>query len=976
MAKSFKIKSNQIARAIKSSGLKSKLKKKAAESKKKPATDDSSTTTGPAGASAETAAEVTPEQPKVRARKRSQFDAESGTTADSKPQTETPKKESLPETTKNSEKKIPDTPPASVVPKDTDDNKAKENTKESVSSSKKNDLVEHNTQEKEEKPQKESSAKIENKEPSQPKKIPSDQEKEEKKPLKEPKAVQGEKPLIKEEGRSQEKEHRTQREQHRKSHQGRAPSTSQRTSFRKPPTDKREGFKKEGGKFSSPHQHARHGQGRKPGKQGERPLTPRPKLGPTGRHVRDLLPPKPQKGEKPNRGKPNPSAADQNTPNEPGKEDSRRSHQGKNSKFKEFRDLKPKRSQQGRGFDGRDRRGLSADEDQRWRKKRKAKGVKEINEDLTVRPTALEVKLPVSIKDLAAQMKLKASQLIQKLFMQGMVITLNDSLDDETTVLLLGEEFGVTISIDTKEEDRIRITDQSILEEIQKTDTDKLIQRAPVVAFMGHVDHGKTSLIDAIRQSNLAGGEAGAITQHIGAFRCHTPVGDIAILDTPGHEAFSAMRARGAEATDIVVLVVAGDEGMRQQTEEALQHAKAAGVTIIVAINKCDKPNFSTDTVYRQLSEHELLPEEWGGQTITVNTSAVTKEGIDTLLEMLALQAEVLELKANPETRARGSVLESEMHKGMGAVATLLIQNGTLQKGDAVVFGNHWARVKTMSDEHGTSLEKAGPSTPVLITGISGVPTAGEEFIVVSDEKEARSIAEARQAEERQKQLQARSAVNLDNLLQAASDSEKKVLNIILRADVQGSLEALKVALMKIESEKVLLNIVLAGVGEISESDVQLAASSNAVILGFHTGVESHADPLIKQHGVQVHTHDIIYHAIDQVRLMMTGLLDRIAEEEDRGKAKVLATFKSSALGTIAGCLVTDGVIHRNHMIRIIRDGEKVWSGSINSIKRVQDDVREVKAGVECGIVLGSGHNVEVDDILEAYEVVYKEQGL
>lgn len=706
------------------------------------------------------------------------------------------------------------------------------------------------------------------------------------------------------------------------------------------------------------------------------------KLGPTGRHINDILPPKPKKKPEPAKtaGKQTSRPDSKGKPQSPAPtkqldDSSKKKTDHKSGKFKEFRDVKPMRRQQESRFDARDRHGLrSGDEGQRWRKKR-TKQQKIQEEIVTIRPSNLKIRLPISIKDLASEMKLKASQLIEKLFLQGAIYTLNDSLDDETTIQLLGHEFDCEITIDTSEEERIRITDKSIKEEINEIDPSLLKPRAPVAAFMGHVDHGKTSLIDAIRKSNRVAGEAGAITQHIGAFKCHTAIGDIAILDTPGHEAFSEMRARGADVTDIVVLVVAGDEGLMPQTDEAIQHAKAAGVTIIVAINKCDKPGFDQEKVYRQLADHELLPESWGGQTITVNCSAVTGEGITELLDMLALQAEVLELKANPSERARGAVLESEMHKGMGATTTLLVQNGTLRHGDALVFDEYWGRVKTLRDEHGKHIKEAGPSTPVEITGLSGLPSAGQEFIVVPTEKEAREIAEAR-AEKIQTQQQQRRPVSIESLMtDSAESAAKKVLNVILRADVQGSLEALKVALMKIESDKVDLNIIFNGVGEISESDVQLAAASKAVIIGFHTQVESHAEPLIKQYGVKIKLHDIIYHAIDSTKEMMEGTLDRLAKEVDRGKAEVKATFKSSQHGIIAGCLVIDGTISRNYHARVIRDGEKVWEGPINSLKRHKDDVKEVSKGFECGILI-STNDIQEGDIIETYEVTYIKQEL
>jgi translation initiation factor IF-2 len=713
-------------------------------------------------------------------------------------------------------------------------------------------------------------------------------------------------------------------------------------------------------------------------------------LGPTGRHIKDLLPSKPlekpskdpvtttstplseeKEQEKKEKGK--------KTKQEEGvaQEETAVSKGNKVPKFKEFKDLKPARRQTNERFDARDRHGLSeSKEDSPWRKKRQIKITKEIQEEIVVRPTELKVRLPISIKDLAASMKLKSSELIAKLFLQGIVVMINDLLDDETTIVLLGEEFGCTIKIDTSEEQRIRITDKTVKEEIQQTDSILLQSRAPVVTFMGHVDHGKTSLIDYIRKSNRVQAEAGAITQHIGAFLCSTPVGDIAILDTPGHEAFSAMRARGADVTDIVVLVVAGDEGIRTQTEEAIDHAKAAGVTIVVAINKSDKPNFNPENVYRQLADRNLLPETWGGQVITVNCSAVTGTGVKELLEMLALQSEVLELKANPQSRARGIVLESELHKGMGPVATVLVQNGTLCAGDAVVFGEHWGHVKTMQDEYGATLKEAPPSTPVEITGISGLPEAGKEFIVVQSDKEAREIAEARMIGKRQLYLQQTKKVSMESLFQQASEKGKKILRIVLKADVQGSLEALKAALLKIRSDKADIDIISSSIGEVSESDVLLAAASKAMIIGFHTQVESHADSLLKQYGVHVTLHDIIYHVIDDVKGLMTGLLDKVAQETDKGKAEVKATFKSSQLGIIAGCLVIEGTIHRNNQIRVVRAGEIIARGQIASLKRIKDDVREVQKGLECGIVLSSFSDFKEGDILEAYEITYLTQEL
>ncbi len=707
---------------------------------------------------------------------------------------------------------------------------------------------------------------------------------------------------------------------------------------------------------------------------------PRERLGPTGRHVRDLIPKPVAKPATPaaatttDRGydKPKPRVV----PNVPTKEISEEeAKKAGNKKFKEYRDVKPAPKRQDASvFDSRARQGLRVEEERSYRRRRHQKAIK--YEAPVTRPTSLKIRLPISIKDFAAEMKLKASQLIEKLFLQGAIFTINDILDDPTTVQLLGTEFGCEITIDTAEEERIRITDKTVREEVQGTDPSLLTTRPPVVTFMGHVDHGKTSLIDSIRKSSVASGEAGAITQHIGAFRCHTSVGDLTVIDTPGHEAFSAMRARGADVTDIVVLVVAGDEGIRAQTVEAINHAKAAGVTIVVAINKCDKPNFDTELVYRQLSEHELLPEAWGGTTITVNCSAVTGEGIQQLLEMLALQAEVLELHANPAQRARGRVIESEMHKGLGATATLLVQNGTLNHGDALVFDIYWGRVKTMRDEFGKTLESAPPSCPVEITGLSGLPEAGQEFIAVATEKAAREIAEARALEFRQKRLSLGRVLTIDSLVAQAAEHEKKVLNVILRADVQGSLEALKTALQKIHSEKATLNIIHDEVGEISESDVQLASTSKAVILGFHTQVESHAETLIKEAGIKVLNFNIIYHALDEVKKLMQLLLDKLPQENEKGKAEIRAVFKSSAVGLIAGCQVIEGTIMRNHRARVVRNKEVIWKGGIASLRRVNEDVREVQKGFECGILLDGFKDAQEGDIIEAYEVVYIEQQL
>ncbi len=716
------------------------------------------------------------------------------------------------------------------------------------------------------------------------------------------------------------------------------------------------------------------------------------RLGPTGRHVNDLLKPRPApapSSSRPagssssprsgagsrfpsSRGGAAPAAAAPNPFKPTFKREARPGDDSSARKAPKFQDVKPLK--RAKGFDGRDRQGLTAGDDERWLKKRNRQQ-NQANEFAASRPTAITVRLPISIKDLAQEMKLKASQLIAKLFMQGIVVTLNDLLDDETTVQLMGHEFGCQITIDTTEEQKVRVTSQSIQEEIVAADPSSLVLRPPVITFMGHVDHGKTSLIDAIRKSDRVSGEAGAITQHIGAFSVTTAAGKITVLDTPGHEAFSAMRERGAEVTDIVVLVIAGDEGMRPQTIEALNQAKAAGVTIVCALNKCDKPGYNPEQVYQQMAQHELVPEDWGGSTICVRCSALTGEGIQSLLEMLALQAEVLELHASTASRARGTVLESHMHKGLGMCATVLIQNGTLRPGDAIVFGQHWGRVKNMQDEHGSVLKEAGPSCPALITGLSGLPIAGDEFVVVKNEKEAKEIAEVRQETARTRVLQQKKRLSLEKLAEKAT-STKKDARFVLKADVQGSLEALRSTLESIDSEKVDIHIIGAGVGEITESDVQLASASSAIIIGFHTKMESHVESMAKALGVKVHRFDVIFHAVDEVKKILIDLLDKVVKENEMGAAEVRAVFKSSHLGLIAGCSVTEGVITRSAKARVVRGGEVIWKGPIASLKRVKDDVREVKKGVECGIVLQGFSDVQIGDIIQAYDVEYLTQEL
>lgn len=623
-----------------------------------------------------------------------------------------------------------------------------------------------------------------------------------------------------------------------------------------------------------------------------------------------------------------------------------------------------------------DSRSTSRDDDI-WRRRRHGKLKSNQSNEPIVRPTEVTVKLPISVKDLAATMKLKGTDVIQKLFLQGLPITINDTLEDPTTVELIGSEFGCKVTIDTSKEERLQVTEKSIKEEIEQTDSAKLVTRPPVVTIMGHVDHGKTSIIDSFRKSNIASGEAGAITQHIGAFSCKTKHGSFTVLDTPGHEAFSAIRARGANVTDIVVLVVAGDEGIKPQTEEAIQKATDANVPIIVAINKKDKPGFNQDEIYRQLADRNLLPEAWGGEIITINCSAKTGEGIDALAEMIALQSDVLELKADPSARARGTVLESELHRGLGSSATLLIQNGTLRIGDAVIFEYEYGRVKTMQDEHGEFLKEAGPSTAVKITGLSGVPSAGNDFISLSSEKEARKIAEDRKTSSRHTQLRKSIAKDVEHLMQQKVDrQQKKLLSIILKADVGGSVEAVREMIFNIPTDKVEVNFISTSVGQVSESDIELADASGAIIVGFHTSLESHAESLVKRKKVKIFLHDVIYHLVDDVKAHMLTLLDKVRKENQVGEAKVLATFKSSQLGLIAGSQVTDGLIKRSHFVRVFRDDAEVWHGAISSLKRHQDDAKEVKKDLECGILLNGFTGIKAGDIIKSYEVTYETQEL
>ncbi len=571
----------------------------------------------------------------------------------------------------------------------------------------------------------------------------------------------------------------------------------------------------------------------------------------------------------------------------------------------------------------------------------------------------------ISVGDLAHQMGVKAGEVAMKLVESGMMATVNTMLDFETSALI-ADEFGYTV-------ENVAF-DISNFYDTSPDDDEKLKPRAPVVTVMGHVDHGKTSLLDAIRKSNVTGGEAGGITQHIGAYKVMTE-GDreVTFLDTPGHEAFTQLRARGAKATDIVVLVIAADDGVMPQTVEAINHSRDAGVPIIVAINKVDKPTANPDRIKQALTEYELIPEEWGGKTLFAEVSALQNQGIDDLLEMVALQAEVEELKANPDRDAQGLIIEAELDVGRGPVATMLVQRGTLHQGDIIVSGRYYGRVRTMHDDKGHNTTEVGPSTPVEITGLSGIPEAGEPFFVVPDEKDAKRITD-HVAEQRRKEVMASRAKevtgSLEDLSKMIQQGEIKELKVILKGDVQGSVEAIKEAFGKIGNDEVRVKVIHSGVGGITENDVNLAASSEtgAVIVGFNVRPDNRAAEVAEQHGVKILTHSVIYDAINQISGILEGLLSPLIEERVVGHAEVREMFSTPRSGMVAGCYVQDGIIRRNANARIVRDGRVVYESTIGSLRRFKDDVTEVKRGFECGLSIENYNDIKVGDIIEVYE--------
>ncbi len=576
----------------------------------------------------------------------------------------------------------------------------------------------------------------------------------------------------------------------------------------------------------------------------------------------------------------------------------------------------------------------------------------------------LYVSIPeeITVGELAARLKLKAAEVVKKLLMLGVMATVNQTIDYDTAYLI-ADEMGAKI---TKEVE-VSIEEQ-IFDSTEDTE-DTLITRPPVVCVMGHVDHGKTSLLDAIRHTSVTTGEAGGITQHIGAYTVNIDGNDITFLDTPGHEAFTTMRARGAMATDIAVLVVAADDGIMPQTVEAINHAKAAGVEIIVAINKMDKPTANPDNVKQELTQYELVPEEWGGDVICVPVSAVTKQGIDDLLENILLIAEVKEYKANPNRHAKGVIIEAKLDKGRGPVATVLVQNGTLHAGDVVIAGTSVGHVRAMTDDKGRKIKSAGPSIPVEIIGLSEVPSAGDEFNAVEDEKKARELAEQRRDKAKNEEFKANSAVSLEDLFAAISDGAK-TLNIIVKADVRGSAEAVKQSLEKLSNEEVKVKIIHTGVGGINESDVILAGASSAIIVGFNVRPDKNSLDIAERNGVDIRTYRIIYECIEEITAAMKGMLAPTYKEELLGHAEVRATIRVPNVGTIAGSYVQDGKILRSAQIRVVREGIVVFEDKISSLRRFKDDVKEVASGYECGIGLDKFNDLKEGDILEAYQMV------
>ncbi|NNG08513.1 MAG: translation initiation factor IF-2 [Desulfobacteraceae bacterium] len=590
--------------------------------------------------------------------------------------------------------------------------------------------------------------------------------------------------------------------------------------------------------------------------------------------------------------------------------------------------------------------------------------------EITVpKPIKRRIKVPeqVTVGELAKAMGIKAVEVIKILMSLGAPVSINQTIDFETASLV-ADEFGYELELDLFDMD-------GIIAEVEDK-AEHLMPRPPVVTIMGHVDHGKTSLLDYIRQSNIIGGESGGITQHIGAYFVRIEGGDIVFLDTPGHEAFTAMRARGAKVTDIIVLVVAADDGVMPQTVEAVNHARAASIPIIVAINKIDKPEANIDKVTRELAELELVPEAWGGETIFGHISAKTGEGVEELLELILLQAEVLELKENPDKAARGTIIEAKLDKSRGPIATVLIKSGTLKQGDYFICGEHYGKLRAMLNHHGRRVKSAGPSIPVETYGISGVPKAGDEFIVVGDEKTAKQVIEARHAKARTAGVSRRGIVSLDDLFERIKEGEIKELNLILKADVQGSIEALSDSLHKLSTEEVKVKIIHFSTGAITETDVMLASASGAIIIGFNVRANPRVREVAAKEEVDIRYYDVIYNVIKDIQMAMAGLLEPVYRENIIGRADIKEIFHVPKVGTVAGCHVTDGHVERNANVRLLRDEVVVFDGKISSLRRFKDDVKEVQSGYECGIGLENFQDVKPGDVFEVYNLVEEQAEL
>jgi translation initiation factor IF-2 len=579
-------------------------------------------------------------------------------------------------------------------------------------------------------------------------------------------------------------------------------------------------------------------------------------------------------------------------------------------------------------------------------------------------PVVREVEIPesIAVAELAQKMAIKGNEVVKVLFNMGAMVTINQVIDQDTAILVVEELGHVAKPVTGTELDEDLLKDERIAGDEQP--------RAPVVTIMGHVDHGKTSLLDYIRRTKVAAGEAGGITQHIGAYAVETEKGRVTFLDTPGHAAFTQMRARGAQATDIVILVVAADDGVMPQTIEAIEHSKAAGVPIVVAINKIDKENADPERVKNELSAHEIIPEEWGGENLFVNVSAQTGEGVDSLLESILLQSEVMDLTAVAEGPAQGIVIESSLEKGRGAVATVLVQAGTLKQGDMIIAGEEYGRVRSMFDETSSKISSAGPSTPAVVLGLSKTPGAGDDFLVVKNERKAREVAEFRQSKTRESKLAQQQASKLEDMFSQMAEAESKVVPLLIKSDVHGSTEALRDALTKLSNDEVKVKVVSSGVGGITESDATLAAASSAVIIGFNVRADAAARSAIKESGVDVRYYSIIYEAIDDVKKALSGLLTPEIRESIVGLAEVKEVFSSPKLGDIAGCIVTEGYVKRSNPIRVLRDNVVIYEGELESLRRFKDDVNEVRSGTECGIGVKNYNDVKVGDQIECYERV------